>query len=346
MRAVALPLRCLAPLPSSSRRSKAYDKRFLQAANRESGGPKHAFTWIDQRLDARSAHLANGCGTACIFVNDHADAAALEVLANNGIRLLALRSAGFSHVDLEAAKHFSISVARVPAYSPEAVAEHAVALIMALNRKIYRAFMHAREGNFALDGLLGFDVHGKTVGVIGTGQIGLAFSKIMAGFGCRLLGFDHYQNPSCVALGMEYRPLDALLAESDIISLHCPLTPETRHIIDDAALRKMKATAMIINTSRGALLDTAAVVEAVKTGRIGYLGMDVYEEEELLFFKDLSSEVITDDVFARLLTFNNVLVTGHQGFFTEEALRAIASTTIANISNFARTGMPLHPVVL
>jgi D-lactate dehydrogenase len=319
--------------------AKPYDRRFLSAA-----GAAHEFRWVEARLDPDTARLAEGCEAACLFVNDRADAEAIGVLAAGGVKLLALRSAGFNHVDVPAAARHGIAVGRVPAYSPEAVAEHAVALIMSLNRKIHRAYARVREGNFALDGLLGFDLHGKTVGVIGTGQIGLAFARIMAGFGCRLLGFDPHQNAECLKLGLRYGTLAEVLEAADIVSLHCPLTPETRHLIDDAALARMKPGAMLVNTSRGAILDTRAVVGALKSGRLGHLALDVYEEEEKLFFEDLSGRVIPDDVFARLLTFPNVLITGHQGFFTAEAMRAIAETTVANVESFARTGKPLHPV--
>jgi D-lactate dehydrogenase len=319
--------------------AKPYDRQFLAAA-----GAGHDFTWIESRLDAQTARLAEGHEAACLFVNDRADAAALGVLAAGGVRFLALRSAGFNHVDLAAAARLGIGIGRVPAYSPEAVAEHAVALILALNRRIHRAYARVREGNFALEGLLGFDLHGKTVGLVGTGQIGLAFARIMAGFGCRLLGFDPQPSPQAPALGLEYLPLDDLLARSDIVSLHCPLTPGTRHLIDAAALARMKRGAMLVNTSRGGILDTAAVIEALKSGQLGHLGLDVYEEEEKLFFEDLSATVIADDVFARLLTFPNVLITGHQGFFTAEAMRAIAETTVANIDAFARSGEAKFPV--
>ena len=323
--------------------TKPYDRRFLEAANLAAGGT-HAFAWIEARLDAATARLAEGAEAACLFVNDRADAEALRVLAAGGVRLLALRSAGFNHVDLPEAKRLGLAVGRVPAYSPEAVAEHTAALILALNRKIHRAYARVREGNFALEGLLGFDLHGRTVGVIGTGQIGAVFARIMAGFGCRLLGYDPHPNPACLALGMEYRELDALLPEADIVSLHCPLTPATRHLINAARLLRMKPGAMLVNTSRGAILDTAAVVESLKAGHLGHLGLDVYEEEEKLFFEDLSGTVIEDDVFARLLTFPNVLITGHQAFFTEEAMRAIAETTLANVDSFARAGAVKHPV--
>ena len=320
--------------------TKPYDRRFLDEAN--SGG--HDFVWIEARLDAATARLAEGAEAACLFVNDRADAAALEVLAAGGVKLLALRSAGFNHVDLAAAKRLRMTVGRVPAYSPEAVAEHAVALILTLNRHTHRAFNRVREGNFALEGLLGFDLHGKTVGVVGTGQIGVAFARIMAGFGCRLLGADPQPNAACLALGMTYRDLDALLPEADIVSLHCPLTPATRHLLDARRFGLMKKGAMLINTSRGAIVDTAAAIKALKSGQLGHLGLDVYEEEEKLFFEDLSGTVIADDVFARLLTFPNVLITGHQAFFTAEAMRAIAETTMANVDAFARSGAPVHAV--
>ena len=323
--------------------TKPYDRRFLEAANAAAGGERE-FTWIEARLDAATARLAEGHEVACLFVNDRADAAALQVLAAGGVRLLALRSAGFNHVDLAEAKRLDIAVGRVPAYSPEAVAEHAVALILALNRKIHRAYARVREGNFSLEGLLGFDMHGRTVGVVGTGQIGVVFARIMAGFGCRLLGYDPYPNKACLALGMEYRELDALLPEADIVSLHCPLTPATRHLINADRLQRMKPGAMLVNTSRGAILDTVAVVESLKAGHLGHLGLDVYEEEEKLFFEDLSGTVIEDDVFARLLTFPNVLITGHQAFFTEQAMHAIAETTVANIDSFARSGTVNHRV--
>jgi D-lactate dehydrogenase len=323
--------------------TKRYDPRFLEAANAAAGG-RRDFTWIEARLDPATARLAEGHEVACLFVNDHADAAALQVLAAGGVRLLALRSAGFNHVDLAEARRLGIAIGRVPAYSPEAVAEHAVALVLALNRKIHRAYARVREGNFSLEGLLGFDLHGRTVGVIGTGQIGVVFARIMAGFGCRLLGHDPYPNRACLGLGMEYRELDALLPEADIVSLHCPLTPATRHLIDAARLQRMKPGAMLVNTSRGAILDTVAVVESLKAGHLGHLGLDVYEEEEKLFFEDLSGTVIEDDVFARLLTFPNVLITGHQAFFTEQAMHAIAETTLANIDAFARSGAVQHSV--
>jgi D-lactate dehydrogenase len=233
----------------------------------------------------------------------------------------------------------------VPEYSPHAVAEHTAALVLSLNRNIHRAYARVREGNFALDGLLGFDLHDKTVGIVGTGQIGAGVAHIMAGFGCRLIGADPHHDPALVALGMRYAPLEELLAESDVVTLQCPLTPDTHHLVNDRTLALMKPGAMLVNTSRGGVVDTRAVIRSLKRGHLGSLGLDVYEEEEKLFFEDLSNRIIPDDVFARLLTFPNVVITGHQAFFTAEALAAIAETTIANITAFEDSGRPLHPVV-
>lgn len=321
--------------------SKPYDHEYLERANAEHG---HDLVFLDVRLSPETSPLALGFPAVCAFVNDDLGPAVLEALHAGGTHVLALRSAGFNHVDLPTADRLGMTVARVPAYSPHAVAEHAVGLILTLNRRIHRAAARVREGNFALTGLLGFDLHGKTVGVIGTGTIGTVLARIMAGFGCTVLAYDPYPNDQCVALGVRYVPLAELFAASDIISLHCPLTPETHHIIDDAALEQVRDGVMIVNTSRGALVDTTAVIEALKSGRVGYLGLDVYEEEEALFFQDLSDRVITDDVFSRLLTFPNVLITGHQAFFTEEALDHIAATTIANITAVERGEGGAHVV--
>ncbi|MDP2448388.1 MAG: 2-hydroxyacid dehydrogenase [Polaromonas sp.] len=321
--------------------TRPYDRQFLDLANREQ---RHTLTYLEQRLDASTASSAEGSNAVCAFVNDRLDAQVLEALHRLGVQLVVLRSAGFNHVDLAAAAGLGIAVGRVPEYSPHAVAEHTAALVLTLNRKIHRAYARVREGNFALDGLLGFDLHGRTVGVIGTGKIGACFAGIMAGFGCRLLAFDPHPNPACVASGVRYVGLPELLAQSDIVSLHCPLTPATRHLIDAAALAAMKPGAMLINTSRGAVVDTRAVIAALKTGTLGNLGLDVYEEEADLFFRDLSADVLHDDIFARLLTFPNVVVTGHQAFFTEDALAAIASTTMDNLDAFEREGRPAHPV--
>jgi D-lactate dehydrogenase len=318
--------------------SKPYDRQFLEAANDPYG---HELHFLEPRLTADTASLAAGYPAICAFVNDQLDAKVLELLNRSGTRLVALRSAGFNHVDLAAAEDYGIKVVRVPAYSPYAVAEHTVGLILALTRKIHRAYNRVREGNFALDGLLGFDLHGRTIGIIGTGQIGAVVARIMHGFGCQVLAYDPYPNPDLEGSGLQYVPLEQLLAQSDIVSLHCPLTPDTYHLINSQSLRQMKHGAMLINTSRGALLDTAAIILALKSGKVRYLGLDVYEEEEDLFFEDLSDRVLQDDVFARLLTFPNVIITGHQAFFTRNALQAIAETTLGNISAFEK-GQPLE----
>lgn len=323
--------------------SKPYDRQSLDAANAAAGTP-HEIAYLEARLDAATAALADGAGAVCPFVNDQVGRDVLARLKDGGTRLVALRGAGFNNVDLSAAEDLGIAVARVPAYSPHAIAEHTAALILALDRRICRANARVREGNFALDGLLGFDLHGRTVGIVGTGRIGLAFARIMAGFGCVLLASDPVRSAEFEALGGRYVELDALLAAADIVSLHCPLTPGTRHLIDAAAVARMKPAVMLINTSRGAVVDTRALIDGLKSGRIGYLGLDVYEEEGDLFFEDLSDQVLQDDVFARLLTFPNVLITGHQAFFTREAVQAIADTTIANVSAFETAGAPLHPV--
>lgn len=320
--------------------AKPYDRTFFAAA----AGDRHALTFLEPRLSAETAALAAGAEAVCLFVNDTADRPALERLAREGVRLVALRCAGFNNVDLAAAADLGLAVARVPAYSPHAVAEHTLALVLALDRKIHRAYNRVREGNFALDGLIGFDLHGKTAGVVGTGAIGAVVVRILAGFGCRILAHDPEPNPDCLAAGATYVDLDRLFAEADLVTLHCPLTPATRHLVDAERLQRCKPGVMLVNTGRGALVDTPAVIEGLKSGRIGALGIDVYEEEGDLFFEDLSGQVLQDDVFARLLTFPNVLITGHQAFFTREALQAIAETTIANVEAFAAGGAPLHPV--
>ena len=321
--------------------TRPYDRLFLDRAN---AAGRHSLEFHTSGLESASAILANGALAVCAFVNDRLDADVLQRLHADGVRLLALRSAGFNHVDLATAAALGIAVGRVPEYSPHAVAEHTVALLLALNRRIHRAYNRVREGNFSLEGLLGFDMHGRIVGVVGTGKIGECFARIMAGFGCRLLGVDPQPNPACVALGMRYVEMPELLASSDVISLHCPLTPHTRHLINADALSRMKPGAMLLNTSRGAIVDTHALIAALKAGTLGNLGLDVYEEEADLFFRDLSDEVLQDDVFARLLTFPNVLITGHQAFFTEEALTAIAQTTVANLDAFEDHGQPAYPV--
>jgi len=308
-----------------------FDRRFFDEAN---GRHQHQLHYFEARLTPATAALAHGYPAVCAFVNDQLNADVLRALTSGGTKLIALRSAGFNHIDVAAARDLGLTVARVPAYSPHAVAEHTVALILTLNRKIHRAHARVREGNFVLDGLLGFDMHGRTAGIVGTGRIGTVVARILLGFGCRVVAYDVHPSDECAALGVSYVTLDEVWAESDIVTLHSPLTPETRHLIDEQAIARMKRGVMIINTGRGALVDTAALIAGLKSGHIGYLGLDVYEEEEQLFFRDLSSEVLQDDVFARLLTFPNVVVTAHQAFFTREALRGISETTLGNISAF------------
>lgn len=321
--------------------AKPYDGEFLLAANDVHG---HELNLVEARLTPETAVLADSVPAVCCFVNDELDRAVLERLAAGGTRLVALRCAGYNHVDLEAARQLGVSVARVPAYSPHAVAEHAVGLILSSNRKLHRAYARVREHNFALTGLLGFDLAGRTVGVVGTGRIGTVFARIMSGFGCRVLAFDPSPNQECAGLGVEYVQLDELLAQADIVALHCPLTPDTHHLVDDRALGLMKPGAMLVNTSRGALVDTRALIAALKAGRLASVALDVYEEEGGMFFEDLSDRIVGDDVFTRLLTFPNVLITSHQGFFTREALTAIAQTTLRNVTAFERDGRPEHEV--
>jgi D-lactate dehydrogenase len=318
-----------------------FDREFFDAANVLHG---HDIRYLEARLTPATAALAAGAPAVCAFVNDDLHDAVLTALHGSGVRLIALRSAGFNHVDLPRALALGLTVARVPAYSPHAVAENTVAMMLSLNRNIHRAHARVREGNFALDGLLGFDMRGRTVGLVGTGKIGAVVAKILSGFGCRILAYDVAVNPECVDIGVQYRPLEELWAESDIVSLHAPLTDGTRHMVDAAAISQMKPGVMIVNTSRGALVDAAALIDGLKSGQVGYVGLDVYEEEEQLFFRDLSAQVLQDDVFARLLTFPNVLVTAHQAFFTREAMRSISETTLANVTAFergARTGNEL-----
>lgn len=318
--------------------TKAYDRSFLTTAN---AARELTLTFTEASLTPETASLAVGHEAVCVFVNDRVGEDVIKLLGAAGVRLIALRCAGFNNVDLSAAESAGIAVCRVPSYSPYAIAEHTVGMVLALNRKFHRAYNRVREGNFDLDGLLGFDLHGKTVGIVGTGKIGRLVGKIFAGFGCHVICHDPYPSPD---LPFEYVALADLFAAADIITLHCPLTPQTHHLVDEPAIATMKAGVMLINTSRGAVVDTKAVVRGLKSGTLGSLGLDVYEEEGDLFFQDLSDVIIADDVFARLLTFPNVLITGHQAFFTKEALTNIAETTLANVSAFARTGQSLHPV--
>lgn len=308
---------------------KPYDRRFFDEAIAQTS---HKITYLEPRLTPETAALANGHPAVCAFVNDVLDRTVLEQLSQGGTKFIALRSAGFNHVDLKRAGELGMHVVRVPAYSPHAVAEFAVGLILTLNRKIHRAYNRVREGNFTLDGLLGIDLYGRTMGIVGTGQIGEVLARIMQGFGCRLVGYDVRPNAKCVEMGMEYSSIDQLFRQSDIISLHCPLTPETRYLINEKSIDTMREGVMLINTSRGAVVNTRDVIGGLKSGKIGSLGLDVYEEEVDYFFEDHSAQWIEDDVLARLLTFPNVIVTSHQAFFTREALSAIAHTTVQNLT--------------
>lgn len=308
--------------------SKSYDRTSFN-----SEPSSHELVFHEPRLTIDTVALARGFEAVCVFVNDVVDRAVLADLAEHGLKLVALRCAGFNNVDLQAAEDHEIEVVRVPAYSPHAVAEHTFGLILSLNRHLHKAYARVREGDFRLDGLLGFDLQGRTVGVVGTGRIGECVCRIAKGFGCKVLAHDLMPSPRCEAIGVEYVDTDGLFAESDIVTLHCPLVPQTRYLINDRSIEQMKPGAMLINTSRGAIVDTQAVIRGLKSGQLGSLGIDVYEEEADLFFEDLSSAVIRDDVFARLQTFPNVLITGHQGFFTADALKQIASTTLQNISD-------------
>jgi D-lactate dehydrogenase len=318
--------------------AKPYDRRFLDAAI----AGRHDLNYVEAPLMAETAVLASGSRAVCIFINDVADAYVLQHLKSLGVEMVALRASGCNNVDLHAAALRDMVVARVPAYPPEAVAEHTLGLILSLARNIHRAYARVRDGNFELDGLLGFSLSGKTVGVVGTGSIGACVARSLISLGCKVLAVDLHRDPVCVAMGVEYVHLDRLLAASDIVTLHCPLTSATHHLIGSAAIGKMKHGVMLINTSRGGLVDTKALIKGIKSGAIGHLGLDVYEEEDALFFKDRSDAVVADDVFERLLTFPNVLVTAHQAFFTTEAMKSIAETTAANFDSFQNTGRVLH----
>ncbi|WP_193215004.1 2-hydroxyacid dehydrogenase [Luteolibacter marinus] len=311
--------------------TKPHDREYFDAA-----GSDHEFRYFENRLRAETAGLAKGCQAACVFVNDEVDRDTIRELAAGGVGLIALRCAGFNNVDLAAAADHGVRVMRVPEYSPHAVAEYCLALLLAANRHIHRAYSRVRDGNFELKGLLGFDLHGKTIGVIGTGRIGLIFCKLLSGFGVRVLASDPYPNEAAVAAGASYVPLEQLLAESHVITLHCPLTPATHHLIDDEALSRCRDGVLLVNTSRGGLVDTAAVIRSLKSGKIGGLALDVYEEESGIFFENLSDVVIDDDRLMRLMTFPNVLVTSHQAFFTAEALSNITSVTLDNLDAYER----------
>ncbi|MFQ5787529.1 MAG: 2-hydroxyacid dehydrogenase [Thermodesulfobacteriota bacterium] len=322
--------------------TKSYDRQFLESANRKFG---HELFFFEPKLDIETSVLADGFPGVCVFVNDDLNSEVLNKLVKGGTRLIALRCAGFNNVDLRVAEKLGLTVVRVPAYSPHAVAEHTVALILALNRKIHKAYNRVREGNFSLERMMGFNLSGKTIGIIGTGRIGSIVARIMKGFGCNLLAHDPYPNEECKSIGVKYVLLSDLFMRSDIITLHCPLTPETHHLIDEGSLHKMKNGIMLINTSRGEVIDTHAIIHALKSGKIGYLGLDVYEEEADLFYQDLSDRIIRDDIFARLQTFPNVLITGHQAFFTKEALTNITETTLSNIKEFELGRKVLNQVI-
>jgi D-lactate dehydrogenase len=308
--------------------TQSYDKQFFDQVNANFG---HELVYLEAGLNAKTAILAEGCEAVCVFVNDVVDAATLDILQECGISTVVLRCAGFNQVDLEVAKKLNINIYRVPSYSPEAVAEHALAMIMTLNRKTHKAYNRVREGNFSLERLIGFNLHGKKVGLIGLGQIGLAFAKIMHGLGCQVIAFDPAikEAPDYIQL-VDYQ---TLITASDLISIHCPLNTHTHHLINQASFEEMKNGVMLINTSRGGILNTADAIEALKLGKLGYLGIDVYEQEDKLFFRDLSESLIADEQILRLMSFPNVLITAHQGFFTNEALTEIAQTTLQNLSD-------------
>ncbi len=321
--------------------AQSYDKTYFDQAN-----TSQEIRYLEARLEPHTVGLAAGCTAVCLFVNDQANAEAIQEFSKLGIKLIALRCAGFNNVDIEAAKSCGIPVVKVPAYSPHAIAEHAVALILTLDRKTHKAYNRVRDGNFSLERLIGFDLFGKTVGVVGTGKIGAVFCEIMLGFGCKVLAYDIAANAALQAKGVQYVPLTDLLAQSDIVSLHCPLTPETRHLVNPDSVKAMKPGAMLINTSRGGLVDSSAVIDALKSGQLGYLGIDVYEQEEKLFARDLSDTIIQDDLILQLMTFPNVLITAHQAYLTEEALREIARITLLNIDAFEKGAVLTNQVVL
>jgi D-lactate dehydrogenase len=309
--------------------TQPYDREYFERYNK-----LHKIKFYQAQLNEETADLAKGYDAVCAFVNDQLNVTVIQALAANGVKIIAQRCAGFNNVDIAAARENKMAIVRVPAYSPHAVAEHALALIMTLNRKTHKAYNRVREGNFSLDRLIGFDLYGKTVGVIGTGKIGQCFAHIMVGLGCKVLAFDIIANKELEAAGVEYLPLMDVLKQSNIVSLHCPLTEQTAHLINTHTLSLMKDGAMLINTSRGALIDTKAAITALKKGKLGYLGIDVYEQEEKLFFHDLSENIIEDDDILRLMSFSNVLITAHQGFLTDEALTQIALVTLQNITDF------------
>lgn len=315
--------------------TRKYDQKYFDKANAATG---HELVYYENLLREETAQLATDCECVCAFVNDKLNRNTLALLAQGQTRLIAMRCAGYNNVDLEAARDFGFTLVRVPAYSPHAVSEHVIAILMALYRTTHRSHNRVREGNFSLEGMVGHEVFGKTVGIIGTGKIGALVAKLFLGFSCKVYAFDMCKNDELINWGVQYEDLDTLWSMCDIISLHCPLLPATKHLVNDETLSKMKQGVTIINTSRGALIDTAAAFRALKSGKLGYFGIDVYEEEDNLFFEDLSSEIVQDDLFMRLTTFPNVFITGHQAFFTDTALGNIADTTLSNIAEFESTG--------
>ena len=323
--------------------SKPYDKTFFEAENKNYG---FELNFYETHLGPHIVNAIEDEQAVCVFVNDKVNRQVIEILAKKGVKIIALRCAGFNNVDLEAAKEFGIKVCRVPAYSPEAVAEHTMAMLLTLNRKTHKAYNRVRQQNFALNGLLGFNLFQKTIGIVGTGKIGKAFINIAKGFGCKIIAYDLYPDQELMNNGVEYVELDKLFKSSDIISLHCPLTPENHYMINQETITKMKDGVTIINTSRGGLINTHEAIEALKNHKIGYLGIDVYEQEEKLFFKDLSAEIIQDDMIQRLMSFPNVLVTAHQAFFTQEALEQISEITMRSISEIKEKGSTDEVVML
>lgn len=323
--------------------AKPYDRFYFDKFN---NSPDTEIEYYETHLGPHIANVVEDTYAVCAFVNDKLTAPVLKTLAERGVKVIALRCAGFNNTDLEAARQFGLRVCRVPAYSPEAVAEHTVAMLLTLNRKTHKAYNRVREQNFSLNGLIGFNLHGKTVGVVGTGKIGKAFCKIMLGFGCKVTAYDIYEDADLKQAGVKYLPLEDVLATADIVSLHCPLTPENHYMINSVSIDKMKKGVVIINTSRGGLICTTDIIEALKEKQVGALGIDVYEQEEKLFFRDLSENIIDDDNIQRLMSFPNVLVTAHQAFFTDEALSQIAQVTLRSISDFYNGNDPVSEVVL
>ncbi|BCL72803.1 lactate dehydrogenase [Vibrio nigripulchritudo] len=321
--------------------SKSYDERSF---NQENERYSYQFEFHDFRLTEQTARLASGCDVVCAFVNDDLSAPVLQQLADTGVKVVAMRCAGFDRVDLQAAETLGLKVVRVPAYSPESIAEHAVGMMLCLNRRYHKAYQRTRDANFSLEGLVGFNFHGKTAGIVGSGKIGLATMRILKGLGMEILCYDPYQNPAAIDLGVKYTELEEVYKHADVISLHCPSTPENRNMLNADAFSKMKDGVMIVNTSRGDLLDSAAAIEALKSGKIGSLGLDVYDNEKELFFQDKSNDVIVDDVFRRLSACHNVIFTGHQAFLTDDALRSIASVTLQSVSDVLNTGSSQNEV--